>query len=150
MFGMVIERVLVSDIANVCGEIERKYVAVGITNLLCNCPAMLSQYRNNWSPLLQALITAFEQTAQLTSIEAEPLDNDADPGYQNAYSKLMYAQPKVIDTLGNLQPAVYLSEALAKLSQTRPGDIPTLISALTPDHQQTLQKYCAQSGVQIV
>lgn len=153
MFGMVLERVLLPDMAKVVGELDRKIVGIGISKMLCECPAMLNQYRNNWTPLLQTLIGLFELPPETGHFEADLLADNEDGaiGYQAAYSQLVYAQTKNPDPFADITDnRKYLAQQLAKLSQSRPGDIPTLISALHPDHKQALQKYCAQSGVQIV
>lgn len=153
MFGMVIERVLVTDLARVAGGIDKRIVAVGVTKILCDCPAMLvPPYRNLWSTLLQALIASFELPPDDTTLEGDDfVEPDVGGGYQAAYSQLNYGKLKVIDPLPEVQNGRnYLVEALATLSRSRPGDIPTLIAALPADHQQALQKYCAQAGIQIV
>lgn len=153
MFGMVIERVLISDLARVAGDMDKKIVAVGVTKLLCECPAMLvPPYRNYWANLLQALITSFEMPPDETALEGDDfVEPENAVGYQAAYSQLNYAKLKVIDPIPDVQDTrKHLAENLSTLSASRPGDIPTLISALPADHQQALQKYCAQSGKQIV
>lgn len=54
MFGMVCQRVFVTDMNKVSGDIDRKIVAVGISKILCETPQLLTQpYVNNWTPLLQ-------------------------------------------------------------------------------------------------
>lgn len=153
MFGMVIERILVSDLTRAAGDIEKKIVAVGITKLLCECPAMLNMpYRNYWAKLLETLITSFELPPDESALEGDQfIEIENAIGYQAAYSQLNYAKLKTIDPLAEIPDGrKYLVEHLGKLSVTRPGDLPTLISALPADHQQALQKYCAQNGVQIV
>lgn len=153
MFGMVIERVLITDLTRVAGDIDKKIVAVGVSRLLCECPAMLvPPYRNYWANLLQALITSFEMPPDETALEGDDfVEIENAIGYQAAYSQLNYAKLKTIDPIPDIQNGCkHLVENLAKLSASRPGDIPTLISALPADHQQALQKYCAQNGAQIV
>lgn len=153
MFGMVLERVLIPDLTRVAGDVDKKIVAVGISKILCDCPSLLVQpYRNYWANLLQALVTSFELPPDENPLEADQIIEIEDPvGYQAAYSQLNYAKLKNIDPIPDIQDnRKYLVESLARLSQQRPGDIPTLISALPSDHQQAIQKYCAQAGVQIV
>lgn len=153
MFGMVLERVLIPDMAKVAAELDRKIVGIGITKLLCDCPAMLAQYRKFWTPLLQTLIGSFELPPETGHFEADLLADydDSAAGYQAAYSQLIYAQTKTTDPFAEITDnRRFLAEKLAQLSQTRPGDIPTLISALHSDHKQALQKYCDQNGVRIV
>ena len=60
MFGMVCQRVFVTDMNKVSGEIDRKIVAVGISKILCETPQLLTQpYVNNWRPLLQVNFNLF-------------------------------------------------------------------------------------------
>lgn len=153
MFGMVLERVLITDLSRVASEIDKKIVAVGVSKMLCECPAMLTPpYRNYWANLLQALITSFEMPPDENPLEGDHYVEVEDiVSYQAAYSQLNYAQIKNADPIPDVQDGrKYLAESLAKVSQQRPGDIPTLIAALPNEHQEMLQKYCAQSGVAIV
>lgn len=54
MFGMVCQRVFVTDMNKVSGAVDRKTVAIGISKLLCETPKMLEQpLAGNWTPLLQ-------------------------------------------------------------------------------------------------
>lgn len=147
---MVIERVLVVELSKITGEIDKKIVAVGIAKLLTECPAMLVQpYRAYWSTILQALIQIFELPPDDEVADDEFIEIEQ-AGYQVAYSQLNFARLKATDPIADVNDGRrYLVESLAKLSQTRPGDVPTLISAMPSDHQLAMQKYCAQAGVQI-
>jgi exportin-2 (importin alpha re-exporter) len=54
MFGMVVERVFVTDMNKVSGELDQKIVVVGATKLLCDCPTLLAQpYIKFWPLILQ-------------------------------------------------------------------------------------------------
>lgn len=49
MFGMVVERLFVSDVQKVSGGIERKICSIGIIRMLSEVEAMLSgDYSNLW------------------------------------------------------------------------------------------------------
>lgn len=111
----------------------------------------MNQYRDYWIPLLSALIDLFtEEPHEYSDDVQNPLDDDK-MGYQNVYSKLIYATTAVIDPLEHIDnEKIYLAQALAKLSQSRPGELPTMISALKTSQQGELQQYCANAGVQIV
>lgn len=150
---MVLERVLISDLSRVAGDIDRKIVAVGVVKLLCECPAMLvPPYRNYWPNLLQALITSFEMPPDNTALDGDDfVEIESAIGYQAAYSQLSYAKLTVIDPIPDIQDGCkYLAQSLAKLSVSRPGDVPTLISGLPADHQQALQRYCAKFEAHVV
>lgn len=155
---MVIERVLVPEMAKISGDRDKKIVAVGIAKVLCDCPTMLGNpYRNYWTAILQALIQIFELPPDENLLDGDlidllPKDDDAGGGYQAAYSQLMFAQTTMPDPLPDVQNGQrFLVDNLAKLSQIRSGgEIATLIAQMPADHQQALQKYCAEAGVQIV
>lgn len=54
MFGMVLEKLFISELQKVNGNIEKKIVACGVTKLLCECPELLNgKYQNYWPQLLQ-------------------------------------------------------------------------------------------------
>lgn len=153
MFGMVVERVFIPDMAKVSNELERKIVAVGISKILCECPAMLSPpYNQNWSRLLQALVELFELPPDKSVLEGDNfVEPDDSAGYQAAFSQLSYAQPKIQDFLAEVSDGrKFLADSLAKLSQSRPGEVPQLVSAIGDHHKQALQKYCDQYGVRII
>lgn len=152
IFGMVIDRVFIPDMAKVSSEMDRKIVAVGISKILTECPKMLDVYLESWPRLLQALVELFELPPDDSTLEGDHfVEVDDTPGYQVAFSQLNFAQPKHQDFLGDIADGrKFLVESLAKLSQSQPGKIPTLIAGMGDDHKMALQKYCAQAGVQIV
>lgn len=149
---MVLERVFVPDINKVSGELEQKIVTVGITKLLCECPEMVSDpYVNYWPQLLQNLVQIFELPPDESAIDGDNFIEIEDvPGYQAAYSQLNFAHSKPIDPLPDVSNIrQYLVQNLGQLAQSQPGKVRTLVVALPAAHQEALQKYCAQSGVQI-
>ncbi|XP_036346077.1 exportin-2-like [Rhagoletis pomonella] len=153
MFGMVVERVFIPDMAKVSSEMDRKIVAVGVAKILTECPPMLTPpYVQRWSTLLQALVELFELPPDQTTLDGDHfVEVDDAPGYQAAFSQLSFAQPKSQDFLAEITDGrKYLAESLAKLAQTRPGEVPTLVAAIGDNHKQALQKYCDQAGVRIV
>jgi exportin-2 (importin alpha re-exporter) len=49
MFGMVLDRLFIAETQKVTGAKEKKFVAVGITKLLCEAPATISgEYSTYW------------------------------------------------------------------------------------------------------
>lgn len=152
MFGMVIERVFIPDMSKVSSEMDRKIVAVGISKVLTQCPAMLTMpYLNLWPRLLQALVELFELPPDESALDGDNfIEVDDAPGYQVAFSQLNFAQPKKEDFLAEVTDSrKFLAESLGKLSQSRPGEIPALVAQIGDDHKLALQKYCAQANVQI-
>lgn len=97
MFGMVVERVFITDLQKISGEIERKVVAVGISNLLIDCPAMLEAPYNVYYPRLLAALVEFFELPQDQSLLPEdnvfPDDEfDDTVRYQVGYSQLVCAR----------------------------------------------------------
>lgn len=95
MFGMVVERVFITDLQKIAGEIERKVVAVGMSNLLIDCPAMLeAPYHSYYPRLLAALVEFFELPQDQTSLPEDDIFPEVDDtvGYQVGYSQLICAR----------------------------------------------------------
>ncbi|XP_068140757.1 exportin-2 [Drosophila tropicalis] len=162
MFGMVLERVLITDLNKVTKAIERKAVSVGITKLLTECPEMCSPHYNQfWPRLLHALIDVFERPAEkLAPFEGAATDTGnvfsledegEGGGYQVAFAQLSHAQPTRQDYVAEVTDTrQFLATSLSKFSQSRPGELATLLGSLQPDYKQMVQKYCDQAGVGIV
>lgn len=95
MFGMVVERVFITDMQKVSGDIERKVTAVGVSNLLIDCPAMLESPYNAYYPrLLVTLLEFFELPQDATVLLEDSVfpENEDAPGYQVGYSQLVCAK----------------------------------------------------------
>lgn len=152
MFGMVVERILITDMAKVSGERDRKIVTLGMTRILCECPSMLSPpYLNYWPVLLQTLIQIFELPPDDNLLEGDLLAADNETGYQAAFSQLSFAQPVHQDPFPEIVDAKkYLLETLVKLSTSHSPTIAGLVRQMPADHQQALDKYCSQYGLRIV
>ncbi|XP_037928334.1 exportin-2 [Teleopsis dalmanni] len=152
MFGMVIERLFIPEMAKVNTDMDRKIVAVGVTKILTECPAMMQPpYVQNWSRLLQSVIEIFELPPDQTTIDGDHfIEVDDEPGYQAAFSQLSYAQPKQEVFLAEIQDArLYLAQSVGKLAQAHRGEIAALIATMGDRHQEALKKYCDQAGVAI-
>lgn len=151
MMGMVIERILVPDMALTHGTVPRKIVTIGITKILCESPKMLNEYRKFWPTILQNVIHIFELPADVAN-EPDQYEKADNEGYEAAFSQLSFALPKVRDPCSKVTDCrQYLAESLGKLAnQFATGNIASLISIMPAEHLQAVQKYCAQAGVQIV
>lgn len=152
LFQMVVERLFLVDIQKVSGQTERKICAVGITKLLTETPEMLSEsYVSLWSSLLQALISLFE----LPEDDALPDDEhfieiEDTPGYQTAFSQLVFAGIKERDPFGSVvpNPKAHLGTCLWKLSAQHPGKLQGMIqSGLSTDAAQFLHGYLQLANV---
>ena len=94
MFGMVVERVILTDLQKVSGDIDRKIAAVGITNILIDCPLMMqAPYNAHFPRLLAALVEFFELPQDQTPLpEDQQVLEVEETGYQAAYSQLIFAR----------------------------------------------------------
>ncbi|XP_011881255.1 PREDICTED: exportin-2 [Vollenhovia emeryi] len=148
MFGMVVERVFITDLQKIAGEVERKVVAVAISNLLIDCPAMLeAPYNIHYSRLLATLVEFFELP------QDETLEDDAFPelddavGYQVGYSQLICARNPRKDPLQNIGDIrLHLAQGLGRLS---PGYLPGLLSQLPEPNANHLRNYLQRAGVTV-
>lgn len=102
MFGMVLEKIIITDLQKVSGEIERKVAVFGFSNLLVNFPAMLeTPYNVYYSKLLVSLVELLElpQEDQILCEEQMFPEIDDNLGYQAAYSQLIFAKNTKKDPL---------------------------------------------------
>lgn len=148
MFGMVLDRVLVPDLNRVTAETDKKIVAIGVTKLLCETPAMISgSYTQNWPKLLESLVQVFEMPPDTSTFDTDHFIEVEDAkGYQAAYSQLNFAQAKRPDPFAAItsDSRQYLVESLKKV----PG-VQALIGQMAAVHQNILVQYCAKYGVQL-
>lgn len=153
MFGMVLEKVLVSELQKVAGTIERKIVACGVTKLLCECPELYTgSYQKYWPQLLQALISFFEMPRDESTLPDDHfIEVDDTPTFQTASAKLNFANNTKNDPLQAVgEPRQFLVQSLASLGSSQPGRLPTMISGTNAQTQTILQGYLAKFGVQLV
>lgn len=153
MFGMVVERIIITDIQKVSGNVEKKISAVGVVKLLCDSSLIDGQYGPLWGPLLKALIGLLELPPDETIPEDEHfIDIEDTPGYQTAYSQLVFAGQRQHDPFqGTVQdPREYLAQSLHRLSVCHPGKLTPLISTSLPsDAIMFLEKYLQLANVQL-
>lgn len=150
MFGMVCQRVFVTDLNKVSGEIERKIAAVGMSKILCECSNMLQPpYVAHWQQLVQALIELFELPPDDSNIEGDSfIEIEDTAGYQVAYSQLNYASGKKDDPLAEITDARrYFVEKLCAIPQP---EIKSMLHQMTANHQTALQKYAAAFGASLL
>lgn len=110
MFGMVLERVLIADLQKVSGDIEKKVTAIGISNLLIDCPSMLESPYNSYYPrLLATLIEFFELPQDQTTVPEDDMFPEIDDtsGYQIGYSQLVCAKNPPKDPLQGITTTIF-------------------------------------------
>jgi len=152
LFGMVVEKLLIQDLQKVVGSTEKKICAIGAVRVLTEVPSMLEAYLTFWPQLLQALIGFFELPEDDSIPDDEHfIDIEETPGYQTAFSELMFAGKKEHDPFYNFSdPKEYLAKQIYKLSLSCPGKLGPLISqGLEPSAAQFLQGYLTQAQVSI-
>lgn len=95
------------------------------------------------------MIELFELPPDDSNIEGDNfIEIEDTAGYQVAYSQLNYAQSKREDPLSEIADGrKYLIEELSKL---RHPDIPGHLAQMPVQHQEALQKYCAQAGIKLM
>ena len=101
LFGMVCDKLIILEVQKITGNTEKKICAVGMTKLLCETPVTLTgQYSGYWTPILQALVGFFELPEDDTVPDDEHfIEIEDTPGYQTAYSHLIYAGKREHDPL---------------------------------------------------
>lgn len=149
MFGMVCQRVFITDVNKVSGDIDRKIVAVGMAKILCESQTMMQQYSPYWQGMLKALIELFELPCDESNIEGDNFVEIEDTaGYQVAYSQLNFATGKRDDPVSEIPDGKrFLVEHLSKMHQP---EIKGFLQGLPAQHQTALQKYSAQYGVALI
>ncbi|XP_058804999.1 exportin-2 [Phymastichus coffea] len=150
MFGMVIERVIIADLQKVSDEIERKIAAIGISNILIDCAAMLESPYNVYYPrLLACLIEFFELPHDETQLpeDEQVLDVDDSSGYQAAYSQLIFAKNQKRDPLASIADVrLHLARGLGRM---KPGQLPQLLGQIPEPNANHLRTYLQTAGITV-
>ena len=152
LFRMVIERLVILEVQKVSGMTEKKICAVGMTKWLCETTCLLSgSYSQYWPQILQALVGFFELPQDDSIPDDEHfIEIEDTPGYQTAYSQLIFAGKRDHDPLANIaDPKQNLAVNLAKLSTGRPGMIRPLVNQTEAKVQEYLNAYLQSANVNI-
>ncbi|XP_015180909.1 PREDICTED: exportin-2 [Polistes dominula] len=149
MFGMVVERVLLPDLQRVSGDIEKKITAVGISNLLTDCPAMFENPYNTFYPrILTALVEFFEFSHDQTLFPEDMITElEENMEYQVGYSQLAYAKMPKKDPLQSIGDArIHLAQGLGRLS---PGQLPGLLGQISGPNANFVKHYLQNAGITV-
>jgi len=154
IFGMVCDSLIVKDgtVQKISGNVEKKIAAVGLTNLLCTTEEVYAgRYADKFTPLLLALIGLFELPEDAsTPADEHFIEIEDTPGYQTAYSQLIFAGKPDYDPVAGIGDVrKYLATSLGSLSSRIPGRVAGLVSQLEPNAQQCLNQYLQAAGVAI-
>ncbi len=152
LFSMVIERLYIPDVQKVSGQTERRICAIGITKILTETPEMLSEpLVSQWTPLLQALIGLFELPEDDSIPDDEHfIDIEDTPGYQTAFSQLVFAGVRDYDPFSKLypNPEAHLAQSLHRLSSQHPGKLQGMIqTGLSGNATVVLQGYLQVANI---
>jgi len=101
---------------------------------------------------LNALVGLFELPLDETVPEDEHFVEIVDtPGYQSAFSQLVFVGKKERDPVAEVQDArAYLAQSLHRLSVQHPGSVASQISGkLSPEAQQFVQQYLLAANVSL-
>lgn len=153
MFGMVLEKLFLTDLQKISGVVERKIVACGVVKLLCECPELYTgSYSKYWTSLLQALILFFEgQVDESTFPEDDFIEIEDTPTFQTTNAKLSFANNMKSDPLqGVTEPREFLVQNLGALGNSKPGVLPTYVNNIDRQCLTHLQGYLSKFGVQLV
>jgi exportin-2 (importin alpha re-exporter) len=128
MFMMVLEKLYVADLQKVCGNLERKICAVGLTKILNECQFLLSSDANVkvWCSLLESLVGLFELPEDTRTGEDEHfIDVEDTPSYSGGFNQLHSASKRDPDPFkGEIPNAkVFLAKSLEALSNTIPNRV---------------------------
>jgi len=156
MFGMVCDSLIVRDgtIQKISGTTEKKISAVGLTKMLTETPdVMTGNYKNQFVPLLTALIALFELPEDSSIPDDEHfIEIEDTPGYQTAYSQLIFAgkaDTDPVELAGVGDPKHHLSLQLGRVSSSQPGLLPPLVQQLQDQPRQFLSQYLSLAGINI-
>ncbi|KAK4337092.1 hypothetical protein RND71_043842 [Anisodus tanguticus] len=147
MFGMVIEKLFLTECQKIPSVKDRKTVCVGLTKLITEAPSVIEgPYSCFWPRLLEVLIALFELPVEEDNLTEEviQLGLEEDLGYQTTYSKLIFAPDPQKDIFqGNIPDArIFLAQCLHKLSVEKPGVMTDIISkSIDPNAIVHLKKY---------
>lgn len=152
LFLMVIQSLYIPDVQKVSGQTERRICAIGITKILTETPEMLAEpFVAQWSALLQALISLFELPEDDSIPDDEHfIEIDDTPGYQTAFSQLIFAGIRDHDPFSKLfpNPKAHLAQSLHKLSSQHPGRLQGMIqSGMSGNATQVLQSYLQVANI---
>ena len=152
LFLMVIERLFLNNVQKVSGQTDRRICAIGITKILAETSEMMTEpFVQQWTPLLQALISLFELPEDDSIPDDEHfIEIEDTPGYQTAFSQLIFAGIKDHDPFRELvpNPKAHLAQSLHKLSSEHPGKLQGMIQAgLSGDAILILQSYLQLANI---
>ena len=153
MFTMVIERLIISELQKVSGEIERKICAVGMANIIATPEVYSGKFANHWPALVECVVKLFEQPEDSGLPNNEHfIDVESAPAFQGSSARLLNAAKSNNDPLqGKVDnPKVFLAQQLSQLSQSQPGTMQGRLGQMPQEFQAHIMSYLQMAGVSLV
>ena len=135
-------------------RLDAKIQAVGLTRLLCEAPALLSDEngKNIWGQTLACVV----KILTASSFAVQTADDEVDEieiGYDATFSSLAYARKKLEDPFADVgDPVATFVTSLHGLSSSQPGVlIPVIQAGLRDDPKLSsgLESMFKKSGLQL-
>ena len=137
-------------------RLEAKTQIVGLTKLLCETPALLSDAHSQqiWSQVLACAVKIVcSPESNLNLLTVLDNDDDTDIGYDATYSVLHFATRPAKDPFPDVGDAgAFLVQSIGQLSATHPGRISPLIAhGLSANSKLNagFELLCQKSGVKL-
>jgi exportin-2 (importin alpha re-exporter) len=140
-------------------RMDAKVQIVGLTRLLCDTPALLSDAngRQVWSHMA-AMVVSMLTSAGTSFVDTSASGDDAltqvEISYDSAYSNLHFAKKPVDDPFSEIpDPGLLFLQALQTLSSSHPGCIQPLIQEglqSDPKLSAGLDSMLTKAGIRLV
>ena len=137
-------------------RLEAKTQIVGLTKLLCETPALLSDTNSQqiWSQVLACAVKIVcSPESNLNSVFVQDNDDDAEIGYDATFSVLHFATRPAKDPFPDVSDAgALLVQSVGQLCSSHPGRItPLIVHGLSPDPKLNagFEVLCQKAGVQL-
>jgi exportin-2 (importin alpha re-exporter) len=137
-------------------RLEAKTQIVGLTKLLCETPALLSDTNSQqiWSQVLACAVRIVcSPESNLNSVFVQDNDDDAEIGYDATFSVLHFATRPAKDPFPDVSDAgALLVQSVGQLCSSHPGRItPLIVHGLSPDPKLNagFEVLCQKAGVQL-
>jgi exportin-2 (importin alpha re-exporter) len=132
---------------------EAKIQAVGLTRVLCDTPALLSDDNGKkiWAETLNGLLTILANPSWTVS-SADDEDVEVEIGYDSTFSGLTHARKPLEDPFKEIaDPVATFTKSLQALNASNPGLTPVIQQGIGSDEKLSLcfQSMLTKTGVQL-
>ncbi|VDO93119.1 unnamed protein product [Soboliphyme baturini] len=148
IFGMLLEKVILTDIDKVSTPMDKKICAIGLVKLLTDNlePLVTGRYKMYWPLLLESEINLFTQKGTYDEPEevADTFNFDA------TFSKLTYAAPENHDPTHVNNAEGFIVSALQTFHASNPGFLSSVVSNLQGDKKANLSQLLNNIGIKVL